>query len=420
MNITIKPSVATGQINAPPSKSCAHRLLICAALADGKSVIENIGTNDDIIATISCLKELGAKIEIIGNKAIIEGINTDLKKEKINLFCNESGSTLRFLIPLSLVFSNEVSFGGSERLLERPQSVYEELFKEKGCYLRKEGNSLVAGGELKSGIYKLRGDISSQFLTGFLFTLPLLNGDSEIVLTTPLQSAPYVDITIDVLSEFGVEIEKTEVGFYIKGNQEYLPQSLSVEGDWSNAAFLEAFNLIGGNVVLQGMNEESHQGDKVYRKFFNELKNEMSTFDISDCPDLGPVLISCAALCNGAVLKGTKRLKIKESDRGIAMQTELSKFGVDIIVNEDEIIIPKTEIKTPKEILNCHNDHRIAMALAILCSKVGGTLENAQCVKKSYPEFFDDIKTLGIKIQVEGDILNEYEFQKKITNPYGD
>ncbi len=404
MNVTIMPSVASGEINAPPSKSCAHRLLICAALATGKSVIENIGTNDDIIATISCLKELGAKIEIEDNKAVVYGIENKDEKVKLNLFCNESGSTLRFLIPLALFFSKTASFGGSDRLLERPQSVYEELFSEMGCYLKKENNSLVTGGELKSGTYKIRGDVSSQFLTGLLFALPLLYGDSDIVLTTPLQSAPYVNITVDVLSKFGVQIKKSNTGFYIKGNQEYISQNLSVEGDWSNSAFLEAFNLVGGNVTLRGMNEESFQGDKVYRKFFGEFKKGTPTLDITDCPDLGPVLISCAVLCNGAVLKGTKRLKIKESDRGVAMQTELSKFGVEIIVNEDEIIIPKTEIKTPEEILNCHNDHRIAMSLAILCSKVGGTLENAQCVNKSNPEFFDDIKTLGIQIKVKGEI----------------
>ncbi|MEE1505079.1 MAG: 3-phosphoshikimate 1-carboxyvinyltransferase [Acutalibacteraceae bacterium] len=398
MNVTIKPSVASGEINAPPSKSCAHRLLICAALAKGKSVIENIGTNDDILATISCLKELGAKIEIDGNKAVVCGIENNSKKETVKLFCNESGSTLRFLIPLSLIISNTATFSGSDRLLERPQSVYEELFSNMGCYLKKEGKTLVAGGELKSGTYKISGDVSSQFLTGLLFAFPLLEGDSEIILTTPLQSSPYVDITIDVLSKFGVDIKKSEEGFYIKGKQAYLPQKLSVEGDWSNSAFLEAFNIIGGNVTLKGMNEESYQGDKVYRKFFRELKDGTPTLDITDCPDLGPVLISCAVLCNGATLTGTKRLKIKESDRGIAMQTELSKFGVDIIVNEDEIIIPKTKIKAPNENLNCHNDHRIAMSLAILCSKVGGTLENAQCVNKSYPEFFDNIKTLGIQI----------------------
>lgn len=398
MNVTIMPGVASGKINAPPSKSCAHRLLICAALADGRSVIENIGTNDDIAATTACLRSLGANIQIDGSRAVVDGISLGKRKDNVELFCNESGSTLRFLIPLSLVCSESAVFTGSDRLLERPQSVYEELFSEMDCYLKNDGKRLVAGGELKSGTYKVRGDISSQFLTGLLFTLPLLKGDSELVLTTPLQSSPYVDITIDVLKQFGVVIERSPNGFFIKGNQTFLPQSLSVEGDWSNAAFLEAFNLIGGAVVLEGMNEESYQGDKVYRSFYNELKNGTPVLDITDCPDLGPVLISCAALCNGATLTGTKRLKIKESDRGAAMQAELSKFGVEITVNDDEIIIPKAELKAPKENLNCHNDHRIAMSLAILCSKVGGTLEEAQCVNKSYPEFFDNIKTLGIII----------------------
>ena len=171
-----------------------------------------------------------------------------------------------------------------------------------------------------------------------------------------------------------------------------------IEGDYSNAAFLDAFNYIGSDVKVENLNADSLQGDRVYKEYFDAISKGTPTIDISDCPDLGPVLIACAALCNGAKLIGTKRLKIKESDRGVAMQTELSKFGVDIIVNEDEIIIPRTEIKAPKEILNCHNDHRIAMSLSILCSKVGGTLENAQCVNKSYPEFFDDIKTLGIQI----------------------
>ena len=401
MNVTIKPSVAIGEINAPPSKSCAHRLLICAALSKGKSVIDNIGTNDDIIATISCLKDLGAKIEIEGNKAIVYGIDSKGREEHISLFCNESGSTLRFLIPLSLLFSKKASFSGSQRLLERPQSVYEELFGEMGCYLKKSEKALEAGGELKSGTYKIRGDVSSQFLTGLLFSLPLLDGESEIILTTPLQSAPYVDITIDVLSRFGIEINRTNKGFYIKGNQTYLHQSTSVEGDWSNSAFLDAFNLIGGNVKVNGMNEESYQGDKAYRKFFEELKAGTPTLDITDCPDLGPILIACATLCNGARLIGTKRLKIKESDRAEAMKAELSKFGVEIIVNGDEIIIPRAEINAPALSLNCHNDHRIAMSLTVISSVFSGVIENAECVNKSYPLFFEDCEKLGIKLNLK-------------------
>lgn len=399
MNVEIFPSKAVGSILAPPSKSYAHRLLICAALADGESVIENIGTNEDIIATASCLRRLGADVKIIGTKAIVNGIKKTEKIQSLDLFCNESGSTLRFLIPLALLFSKAVNFTGKGKLMQRPQSVYEELFKEKNCSLEARENELCASGELKSGVYKMRGDVSSQFITGLLFTLPLLPGDSEIVLTTPLQSAPYIDITIDVLYRFGVEIERRESSFFIRGAQKYISQNLSVEGDWSNAAFLEAFNLIGGDVKLGGMNCSSKQGDKIYRELYKELSDTAPTVDISDCPDLGPVLMACAVLNNGATLTGTHRLKIKESDRGEAMKAELKKFGVDVEVNDDNIIIPKKELKKPKEALCCHNDHRIAMSLSIICSKTGGVLENAECVKKSYPEFFDDIKGLGIEFK---------------------
>ena len=401
MNVEIFPSVAKGKIHPPPSKSYAHRLLICAALSDGASKISNIGSNDDILATIDCLKNIGADIDINGNVATVKGIDISKKLKKLYLNCNESGSTLRFFIPLSLLLSEETVFYGSDRLLSRPQSMYEAIFKEQGCFIENDGKQLKTAGELKYGVLKMRGDVSSQFLTGLLFALPLLKGDSEIVLTTPLESAPYVDITIDVLSKFGVSVErKSENCFYIKGNQKYSPRSLSVECDWSNAAFLDAFNLSGGNVAVEGLDYESWQGDKAYKGFYEKIKSGCPEIDISDCPDLGPVLIAVSAICNGAVIKGTKRLKIKESDRGEAMKRELKKFGVDITVNDDSIVVPKAKLLTPTENLCCHNDHRIAMSLAVLCSVVGGVLENAQCVKKSYPEFFDDIKTLGIQYKI--------------------
>ncbi len=401
MNVQISPSVAKGKIHPPPSKSCAHRLLICAALSHGVSKISNIGSNDDILATIDCLKELGADIDIYGGVATVKGIDISKKKKMLQLNCNESGSTLRFFIPLSLILSEETVFYGSDRLLSRPQSVYEAIFKEQGCFIENNGKHLKTAGKLKYGVFKMKGDVSSQFLTGLLFALPLLKGDSEIVLTTPLESSPYVDITVDVLSKFGVSVErKSDSCFYIKGNQKYLPQSLSVECDWSNAAFLDAFNLSGGNVAIEGLDYMSCQGDKAYKSFYEKIKSGCPEIDISDCPDLGPVLIATSAICNGAVIKGTKRLKIKESDRGEAMKQELKKFGVDIIVNEDSIIVPKAKLVTPNEILCCHNDHRITMSLAVLCSVVGGVLENAQCVNKSYPEFFDDIKTLGIQYKI--------------------
>ena len=400
MNIKISPSVAQGQVRAPASKSYAHRLLVCAALSQGVSVIENIGTNDDIVATVSCLKEMGAKIDVMGTTATVEGISFGERKESVSLFCNESGSTLRFLIPLTLLVANEVFFSGAGRLMERPQTVFEELFKAKDCFLNKEENRLKAGGELKSGVYELRGDVSSQFITGLLFTLPLLSGDSEIRLTTPLQSAPYIDITIDALSHFGVNVERTDKGYFIKGSQKYVSQNISCEGDWSNSAFLHAFNLVGGSVYVEGLNPDSYQGDKVYRDFYEKLNVGTPTIDISDCPDLGPVLMACAAMKNGATLTGTQRLKIKESDRGSAMKQELSKLGILVEIGEDYIKIPECQLKAPTESVDCHNDHRIAMSMAVLCSVTGGTLNNAQCVNKSYPDFFEDIKNLGITYKI--------------------
>lgn len=400
MNATILPSVANGSVTAPSSKSYAHRILIAAALSKGKSVISEVGLNDDIKATASCLELLGAHVSFEKSGIFVEGIHSTHKKKSIELFCNESGSTLRFLIPLSLVFSDTVLFTGSSRLLERPQSVFEKLFETKGCYLEKKGNALVTGGELKSGVYELSGDVSSQFITGLMFTLPLLEGDSEIVLTTKLESAPYVDITIDVLRLFGINIQPTENGWFIKGDQEYLPQNVICEKDWSNAAFLDAFNLAGGSVNVEGLNMESLQGDKIYKVFYKELLKEAPKLDISQCPDLGPVLIACAALNKGAYITGTDRLKIKESDRGLAMAQELEKFGVQITIGDNFIKVPSVKLKAPTEKIYCHNDHRIAMSLALLCSVTGGELDGAQCVNKSYPEFFSDINKLGINYKI--------------------
>ena len=400
MNVTIKPSVAKGFVTPPPSKSYAHRLLVCAALCEGESVIQNIGTNDDILATADCLKNIGADIRINGTTATVKGIGARDRKDALSLFCNESGSTLRFLIPLSLVFSKKTTFCGKGRLMERPQTVYEKLFAEKGCSIEKTSDNLIVTGKLCSGIYEVAGDVSSQFITGLLFTLPLLEGDSEIRLTTPLQSAPYVDITIDVLSRFGIDIVKTTTGFFIKGCQAYKPCNDVCEGDWSNGAFLDGFNLADGEVILENMNCHSKQGDMIYKDYFRLLCDGTPQLDISHCPDLGPVLIACAVLKNGATLKGTNRLKIKESDRGVAMAQELKKFGVNIEIGDDYITIPQCKLCTPCESIDCHNDHRIAMSFALLCSVVGGTLVGAECVKKSYPDFFEHIKKIGIEYKI--------------------
>lgn len=398
MNVEIAPSRAKGVVNAPCSKSYAHRLLIGAALADGESVIKNISFNEDITATVSCLNALGAHVEVDGSQVYVKGVDLSSRQNECSLFCNESGSTLRFLIPLSIICSKKTIFSGAGRLMERPQSVYIDLFSEKGCYLNKENNILISGGDLTSGIYKVPGDVSSQFITGLLFALPLLDGDSEIEITGTLQSEPYVNITIEVLDAYGIKIQKKTDGYFIKGNQKYKAGEYTCQGDWSNAAFLHAFNLCSGDVQVTGLDYNSNQGDKVYVDYFKKLSESYCELDISQCPDLGPVLISCAALTNGALLTGTKRLKIKESDRGEAMRRELLKFGVNIEVLEDSINIPPVALTAPVEPLECHNDHRIAMSLAVLCSVTGGTLINAQCVNKSYPDFFDVIENLGIHI----------------------
>lgn len=400
MNVQIKPSVARGEISAPPSKSCAHRLLIGAALCSGESVVRNIDLNDDIKATISCLVQMGADISVDGNVAYIKGIGATQRKESLSLFCNESGSTLRFLIPLSFIFSRKTELTGRGRLMARPQSVYERLFTEKGCSFIKRDDALIVEGNLSSGIYELEGDVSSQFITGLLFTLPLLDGDSRIILTTDLQSAPYVDITIDVLSRFGIEISSEESGYFIKGNQKYLSGEFTCEGDWSNGAFLDAFNMAGGQVSVTGLSDDSHQGDKVYRDFYDKLSDGFCELDITQCPDLGPVIFACAAMKNGALVRGTNRLKIKESDRALAMSEELKKFGLNIELGNNQVIIPDVELKAPTEVLRCHNDHRIAMSLAVLCSITGGELEDAECVSKSYPDFFKDVEKLGITYSV--------------------
>ena len=398
----IYKSKAKGEIVARASKSYMHRALIGAALSRGETVIENIAESEDITSTTKCLEAMGADFTFSGTTVKVNGAPPDGKLKNLSLFANESGSTLRFLIPLSLLYSENVEFTGSKRLLERPQTVYEDLFPGKNCFINRNSEKITVGGSLKGGIFECRGDISSQFLTGLLFTLPLLNEDSEIKLTTPLQSSPYIDLTLEILNEFAIKVERPDDRtFKIKGNQNFKATTLYCEGDWSNAAFLDAFNLLGGNVILDGLKEKSTQGDKIYRKYFEELKKGTPTLDIRDCPDLAPILMTMASVLNGAVLKGTSRLKIKESDRGEVMKAELSKFSADIIVLSDEIIIKKADLTTPTEILCGNNDHRIAMSLAVISSVFGGVIENAECVNKSYPLFFEDCEKLGIKFYLK-------------------
>ena len=402
MTVRIEKSKAAGRVKAPPSKSMAHRYLICGALSR-TSVIRGISASKDMEATISCLEGLGAEIAVSSDSVSIGGLdfNGELKSDRLN--CFESGSTLRFLIPICLLFDKEITLYGSERLFQRSLDVYEQICKTQGIKFEKGKDFVTLKGRLLSGKYSVRGDISSQFISGLIFALSALPEDSVIEITGNIESASYLSLTINALAKFGVRISrKDERTIYINGGQKCKNRTIGVEGDYSNAAFLDAFNLFGGNVY--GLLKNTAQGDRVYKDIFPLLERGCPTVDISDCPDLGPIFMAIAAAKNGAVFTGTRRLKIKESDRGEAMKTELAKFGCDISVEDNKITVPKTVLKTPTAQLYGHNDHRIVMALAVLASVTSGEIVGAEAVSKSFPDFFERISALGIISEVKKEL----------------
>ncbi len=398
MTVNIKKSYAFGSVTAPPSKSISHRSLICASLTN-VSKIDNIGYSQDINATVCCLETLGAKIKKDGDSLTVGGFNPFEIKDGTEIFCNESGSTLRFLIPLCLLSGSRVTLSGSKRLFERPLSVYEDICNQNGILFQKGTDSLTVCGKLKSGEYFVRGDISSQFISGLLFALPLLDGDSKINIIGTLESASYIDLTLKSLDDFGIKIKKENNSFIVFGNQKYKSKDVTVEGDCSNGAFLEAFNLFGGSVDVKGINENSIQGDRVYKSMFLKLKNGQKQFDLTDCPDLAPIMFAVSSLFGGAVFYGTKRLKIKESDRISAMVCELKKFGITVTESDNKVEVKGGKLLKPQEVLCGHNDHRIVMALSVLCSVSSGSISGAEAVNKSYPDFFEKISSLGIGIE---------------------
>ena len=399
MVVEVKKGKAIGQIDAPASKSMAHRSLICGALSK-KSVIKGVAFSEDIKATIGCLQALGAEVEINGDTVIIGGLLQNEKRIENPLFCNESGSTLRFLLPLCLLKDEAICLTGSKRLFERSLSVYEDICKSQGIQYLKGDDRVAVKGKLQSGVYEVRGDISSQFISGLLFSLPLLDGDSIIKITGKFESASYVGLTLKALGDFGIRVTRMDANsFMVYGNQSYFGRELTVEGDYSNSAFFEAFNLFDGNVFVNGLLEDSLQGDKIYREYFNILEKSPETpIDLTDCPDLGPILFAVAAALNGGTFVGTERLRIKESDRITAMKEELFKFGVGLRECDNCVEIENCELLEPKAVLSGHNDHRIVMALSILCSLKGGKIAGAEAVKKSLPDFFKLISSLGIEV----------------------
>lgn len=396
MNVTVNKSVARGKVSAPPSKSMAHRLLIAAAMSRGKSIVRNVSFSEDIKATLSCLEALGVDTSVEQDTVVLRSNGFSLRDG--TLFCNESGSTLRFFVPIALTLGERVTFTGSERLLSRPLDEYERLCRERGFGFEKNENSLSVCGSLEGGRYTLSGNVSSQYITGLIFGLAALGEESVIEITPPVSSRAYIDLTLSALRTFGAEIFWQNENTVCIKNSNLTPRDVAVEGDCSNAAFLEALNIFGGEVSVEGISDDTLQGDRVYKEMLDSLACSCPTLDLDACPDLAPVLFTVAAYKSGATFTGTKRLALKESDRASVMACELSKFGADITVNEDSVIIKKTELHTPKEVICGHNDHRVVMSLALLCSVYGGRISGAEAVKKSFPDFFEVIEGLGIDI----------------------
>ncbi len=399
MNAKFKSCHLKGNIEAPPSKSMAHRYLIGAALSGEDCTLSGVDYSEDILATVDCLKALGAEITVNGDTLAIHSKNF-MNAQKPVLACRESGSTLRFLIPLALCLGSEVVFRGSTRLLERPLSVYEELCKENGFLFQKNEDSVTVYGNFKSGTYQIKGDISSQFITGILFALVYRNEDAEIKIIPPFESRSYVNLTVSALQSFGADVTFTDEYTIAVKPSKLHGFSGRIEGDYSNAAFLDSFNLLGSEVTVRNLRADSLQGDRVYKEYFCMLDTGTPILDISDCPDLGPILIALAALKNGATFTGTDRLKAKESDRGMAMHEELSKLGGGLLFDDNMITVPKQELTYRGTVLSGHNDHRIVMALSVILSKIGGELEGIEAVRKSYPNFFNDIRTLGAEVNI--------------------
>lgn len=399
MRAVFTPCRLSGKIDAPPSKSMAHRYLIGAALSGEECTLSGVDYSEDILASIDCLRALGCIVDTQSDQVFLHAerfLSPDTDALVLN--CRESGSTLRFFLPLALCMGKPVILRGSTRLLERPLAVYETLCRERGFRFEKNTDSVTVCGELSSGTYRVRGDSSSQFLSGLLFALVHLGGESVIQVVPPFASRSYVGLTIAALRSFGADVSFMDEYTIAIRKARLHAYSGRIEGDYSNAAFLDAFNCLGSAVEICNLRADSLQGDRVYQAYFPQLLAGTPTLDLSDCPDLAPVLIALAALRNGAVFTGTDRLRAKESDRGEAMREELMKLGGGLQLGDDCITVPKQRLCYREEPLSGHNDHRIVMACAVLLTQTGGEITGVEAVRKSYPHFFMDIQKLGAEV----------------------
>ncbi|HYE81239.1 MAG TPA: 3-phosphoshikimate 1-carboxyvinyltransferase [Clostridia bacterium] len=416
--VTIYPGSLAGEILIPPSKSICHRAVICAGLSDGVSIINNIGMSQDIKATCEAMRSLGMTVEKATSALWIKGSAAlELKSNRIN--CRESGSTLRFVIPIAALTGEPVDFYGEGKLVERSLAPYFKIFREQGIEYRTDDGRLPLHikGRLTPGEFQLEGNISSQFISGLMFALPLLEGDSRITVTNDLESKPYIDLTMKVLQEFSIHIENDAYRtFMIKGKQKYKAANYSVEGDYSQAAFWLAAGALGSEVACRGLDMGSAQGDKLVLDIICRMGGRIASegdtvsslpadirgtvIDASQCPDLVPVLAVLGALSEGRTeIINAGRLRLKESDRLKAISSELGKLGAAITEEQEGLVIEGRKSLQGGGV-DSWNDHRIAMALAIAATKCEApvVISNASCVKKSYPDFWEHYRALGGRI----------------------
>ena len=424
MLVTISPPARIGgTVSAPPSKSMAHRAVLCSALAKGTSHIENLEFSKDISATLAAAGQLCARVESGPADALVEGLG-HFRPVFGPVDCCESGSTLRFLIPLASLTGQSITFVGRGRLMERPQSVYETLYRKQNLHFEQANGQLTVAGSLRSGEYTLAGNVSSQFISGLLFALPLLAGDSTLHLIPPVESRSYIDMTRSVQQTFGVQSRwLDDTTLWIPGGQRYQPRDYTVEGDYSQAAFPAVLGAVCGGVTLTGLSPETLQGDAAIldilrrcgAKFtvaaegitFEKAPLQGVDVDLADCPDLGPVLMVLGLLCQGTtVIRNAQRLRLKESDRIAAMEEELRACGGVLESQGGTIRVTGCahRLHAPAAPLHGHNDHRVVMSLAVLalCTGLPLMVDEAESIQKSWPRFFEAVKPLGAEVEYVG------------------
>lgn len=422
--VKIYPSKASGSILIPSSKSVLHRALICAVLAQGESnVYYQSSLSQDILATIEGLRNFDCDIKILEDKILINSKGFKTEEKNVSFSVTESGSSLRMLVPICALAFNKTKISGTQKLFERPLKIYQNIFEDQDLHFYKTSTSIEFLGKLKAGAYEIVGNVSSQFISGLMFALPLLEEDSSIVIKGSFESRSYVDLTVSTLADFGIKVEELESNtYFIKGGQTYKNNDFTVEGDYSQMAFFGVLAAINDALEIGNLKHDSKQGDKAIVKVLEEVgaivrktdqgfsvqKNKLKSFeiDLKDCPDLGPILFVLASCVSGtSVIHSIERLKLKESDRIEAMVINLEKLGVSIVIKDEAAYITSKPFADKEYEFEAYNDHRIFMALSVLSTILprGAIIDDADSINKSYPDFLADLRKLKINCKVIGE-----------------